>query len=283
MKKKLFVLTLSISMLSALVFGQALAGSVSFSGTLDLSDLKQTSLAWTGCVVSDLPPNPPYPDPLWYFETYQFKVTETGSYDFIMTQPVLGHAPAPTGWAWTNITLYNGQFTPGDPGTHCVDGGNIQTFGPHNLVKDVVYTIVVFADYEGPNWTQLGPYMFDIRGPGDIILLPNPDDRINWDSGLAGPVALYCNDDVLDVWLIDLGSGEGIYQFSFDAWDDTAPDTNTLVKSVGATELWHLTTGEYQLNLAYSPEYGVWKGYAFLFNGCPYDGNGYTNNFDANQ
>jgi hypothetical protein len=276
MKKKLFVLTLSISMLSALVFGQALAGSATFSGTLDLFDLKQAVLGWAGppCTAPDFSPI------LWYYEVHTFKVTVDGTYIFSSNQPSYG---ADSGWAFNDMTLYDGPFTAGDVLTHCVVGTNLTSPRTIALLAGKTYTIVTFSAYQSGVINDLGQYNVTITGPGDVILLPDPDNRINWDSGLAGPVALYCNDDVLDVWLIDLGSGEGIYQFSFDAWDDTAPDTNTLVKSVGATELWHLTTGEYQLNLAYSPEYGVWKGYAFLFNGCPYDGNGYTNNFDANQ
>jgi hypothetical protein len=276
MKKKLFVVGLSMAMLSALAFGEALAASVSISGTLDLADATVANLAYQA-----IPGGPCELYPaliLWHYDVYSFTVTVDGTYNIGVAQPFVGS----NGWAWTDESLYNGPFTPGDPIPHCVDswGPGTQAFP---LVAGHVYTLIVFTyEWNGIN-SGFGKYNVTISGPGNVVLLPDPDNRINWDSGLAGPVALYCNDDVLDVWLIDLGSGEGIYQFSFDAWDDTAPDTNTLVKSVGATELWHLSTGEYQLNLPYSPEYGVWKGYAFLFNGCPYDGNGYTNNFDPQQ
>jgi len=277
MMKKLFVLALSISMLSALVFGEALAGSVSISGVLGPDDAPQANLGWgTPCTLYN---QASFGFPIvFYYELAAFKVTVDGSYNIGWDQPYFYS----NGWAWTDEALYDGPFTPGDPLSNCMGGWNGTQSFP--LVKDHVYYLLIFTFGDTSAFTNgFGQYNVTISGPGNIILLPSPDNRINWDSGLAGPVALYCDGDTLNVWLVDLGSGEGIFQFSWDTWSDTAPATNTLVTSMGAVELWHLSTGEYQVNVPYSPEYGVWKGYAFIFNGCPYNSDGYTNNFDPGQ
>jgi len=99
--------------------------------------------------------------------------------------------------------------------------------------------------------------------------------RINRQS-LPGPVALYCDDDTLEVWDVDPGTGEGALSFSFSAWPTTAPAVNTKLAENGRNSLWHLTSGEFQVNSF--P--GEGKTYAFVFNGCPYDGNGYNANID---
>jgi len=102
------------------------------------------------------------------------------------------------------------------------------------------------------------------------------DGRIN-DESCAGPVALYCTDNALEVWAID-ADGAGSLAFTFSGSFET-PATNTLLKKVGDIELWQLDTGEFQVNA----DAGEGKTYAFVFNGCPYDGNGYNVNLDPND
>jgi len=102
------------------------------------------------------------------------------------------------------------------------------------------------------------------------------DSRINWEAAESGPVAIYCFDDTLEVWDIDAVTGEGALSFTFSAWPTTAPATNTQLAGNGRNSLWQLTSGEIQVNSF--P--GEGKTYAFVFNGCPYDGNGYRANID---
>jgi len=103
------------------------------------------------------------------------------------------------------------------------------------------------------------------------------DGRINPES-CAGPVALYCDDTGLEVWNIDPETGEGSLAFTIDG-NFPMPVSNTLLKKVGDVELWHLTSGEFQVNA----DQGEGKIYAFVFNGCPYDGAGYNANIDPNE
>jgi len=102
------------------------------------------------------------------------------------------------------------------------------------------------------------------------------DGRINSES-CAGPVALYCGDDGLEVWDID-ADGVGSLAFTFSGSFET-PTTNALLMSAGDIQLWQLDTGEFQVNA----DAGEGKTYAFIFNGCPYDGGGYNANIDPNE
>lgn len=103
------------------------------------------------------------------------------------------------------------------------------------------------------------------------------DGRLDRDA-CAGPVALYCDGDTLAVWAIDSITGEGSLLLTFSDWPADAPESNTKLASVGSTQLWQLDTGEFQVNA----DAGEGKTYAFIFNGCPYDGGGYNANIDPN-
>ena len=106
-----------------------------------------------------------------------------------------------------------------------------------------------------------------------------PDGRINLNS-CAGPVALYCDGDVLQAYAIDGETGDGVLAFTFSDWSDVAPSKNTVAASKGDLKLYHLASGEYQMNGHMPNENG--KVYAFVFNGCPYNGEGYSLNLDPN-
>ena len=99
-----------------------------------------------------------------------------------------------------------------------------------------------------------------------------PDGRLDWDSMKAGPVALYCNDDTLDVYAIDPDSGQGVLAFQFSDWPADPPAENTLLKQVGDISLWMLVSGEFEVIAPASDG----KKFAFVFDGCPYGGGGYT-------
>jgi len=120
-------------------------------------------------------------------------------------------------------------------------------------------------------------------GTGNVTLLPLPveacaisDDRIN-SASCAGPVALYCTDNGLEVWDID-ADGVGTLAFTYNGSFDV-PASNTLLQQVGDIQLWVLDSGEFQVNA----DAGEGKTYAFVFNGCPYDGGGYNANIDPNE
>ncbi len=102
------------------------------------------------------------------------------------------------------------------------------------------------------------------------------DDRLDPDA-IAGPVALYCDGRTLNVY--DDTTGPGFLLFSFSDWPSSVPAVNTLLKQVGEVSLWQLTTGEFQIN---APA-GEGKTYVFIFNGCPYDGQGYNASIDPGE
>jgi hypothetical protein len=110
-----------------------------------------------------------------------------------------------------------------------------------------------------------------VQSSGDV-----PDGRLD-PKAIAGPVALYCDGDALSVY--DTSTGDGSLLFSFSAWPGGKPDVNTLLKQAGDVSLWHLITGEYQVNA----DGGEGKTYAFVFNGCPYDGKGYNVSIDPHE
>jgi len=113
---------------------------------------------------------------------------------------------------------------------------------------------------------------------GAIVILPSlcADGRLN-DDACAGPAALYCTDNGLEVWDID-ADGVGTLAFTFSGSFET-PTTNSLLMQAGDVQLWQLDTGEFQVNA----DAGEGKTYAFIFNGCPYDGAGYNANIDPNE
>jgi hypothetical protein len=113
--------------------------------------------------------------------------------------------------------------------------------------------------------------LFDARVSGDAT-----DGRLD-PKAIAGPVALYCDGDALSVY--DTSTGDGSLLFPFSGWPEGKPDVNTLLKQVGDVALWQLTTGEFQVNA----DGGEGKTYAFVFNGCPYDGKGYNVSIDPNE
>jgi hypothetical protein len=130
------------------------------------------------------------------------------------------------------------------------------------------YTIIFSAN--GVMFSKYGMTVTNVQ-PGE----PGATDgRINWDSSKAGPVAMYCDEDTLKVY--DVSKGDGVLALTFSDWPEGKPAVNTLLKSGGGVSLWHLTTGEYQINA----DGGEGKTYAFVFNGCPYDGKGYNVNLD---
>jgi len=102
------------------------------------------------------------------------------------------------------------------------------------------------------------------------------DGRINSES-CAGPVALYCGDNGLEVWDV-AADGVGSLAFTFSGSFET-PSSNALLMSASDIQLWQLDTGEFQVNA----DAGEGKTYAFVFNGCPYDGGGYNANIDPNE
>ena len=146
------------------------------------------------------------------------------------------------------------------------------------VTQIMTYSNPAFTDGElvtvwNPNWDE------EIPGIVDSIASALCTKRINADSSQSGPLALYCKDDVLEVWGINFVTGEGTYLFSWSDWTGDTPAVNTLLKQSGIVTFWHLNTGEYQVS-SFVPE---GKNYAFIFTGCPYNGGGYTNNYDPNQ
>lgn len=92
------------------------------------------------------------------------------------------------------------------------------------------------------------------------------DGRINNVPGrdVAAPVALYCTaGDTIDVYSIDAHSGKGDLVIRF-AKDGEAKQANRLIDSAGGISVSLLTTGEYQVNAAYSGG----KPYVFVWTGC---------------
>jgi hypothetical protein len=98
---------------------------------------------------------------------------------------------------------------------------------------------------------------------------PKVEERIN-SGAVAGPVALYCKGNLLDVYGID-EKGNGFLAFRI-ATNTDIPDQNKLVKTFENIAAYHLSTGEWQINAGPNAEGKV---YVFIFSGCPYQGDGY--------
>jgi len=172
------------------------------------------------------------------------------------------------------ITGYN-YSTTSSTGADVYVGGNYLTFvnGPYGQVGGNTFSYTNPAFVAWATVTAYNPS----TGTGATTICAG-DDRIN-PVDAAGPVALFCDGDTLNAWDINAGTGEGVLAFSFSAWPSAAPAVNTKLAEKGRTSLWQLTSGEFQVNSF--P--GEGKSYAFVFNGCPYDGGGYNANIDPNE
>src|SRR5689334_13409872 len=71
------------------------------------------------------------------------------------------------------------------------------------------------------------PYVTPVTGGNSACAV---DGRINSDD-CAGPVALYCDGDELQVYDIDPETGIGALAFTFSGWPADAPAVNTLLAS----------------------------------------------------
>jgi len=134
------------------------------------------------------------------------------------------------------------------------------------------WTLTV-EDTDMGDWTCFYSYTLDFGGG----TCNTGDDRINSEA-CAGPVALYCAGEGLEVWDVDPDTGAGTLAFTYSGSVEV-PAVNTLLMSAGDIQLWILDTGEFQVNA----DAGEGKTYAFIFNGCPYNGGGYNANLDPNE
>ena len=103
------------------------------------------------------------------------------------------------------------------------------------------------------------------------------DNRINQDA-VSGPVALYCTGSLLDVYGVN-SEGKGYFAFRA-ATNVPIPAETELVKSFENIALYHLASGEWQVNAGPDAE---GKTYVFLFYGCPYFGDGTSWTETGNQ
>lgn len=96
------------------------------------------------------------------------------------------------------------------------------------------------------------------------------DGRINNLPGkdCAAPVAIYCSEDGIDVYLVNPDTGEGTLALRTSKIDLSIPpaDHNQTIASNGNVLLSRLTTGEYQINTIYGKEN---KPYVFVWDQCP--------------
>jgi len=256
---------LALAALLALQTAPAQAGMATISGALATTDIYSADATNTGCVILA-----GYAE---YNDVHPFYVTAAGTYTFtdnFNTLDVFFEIVGPGGFDPTNVTA-NCIAAQGNPSASA------------SLSADTQYYLVVYANVS----LNTGPYEVGVSGPGNIVLgslavaatgeaCSINDGRINPDS-CAGPVALYCGDDGLEVWDID-ADGVGSLAFTYNGSFDV-PAANTLLMSSGDIQLWILDSGEFQVNA----DQGEGKVYAFLFNGCPYDGGGYNANIDPNE
>lgn len=90
------------------------------------------------------------------------------------------------------------------------------------------------------------------------------DGRLQPDA--AAPAAVYCVSSGLQVYGIDSESqGHLVMSISKEALSANAPAENTLLDSVPGIALYHLTTGEFQINATQSDG----KTYVLTWGGCP--------------
>lgn len=103
--------------------------------------------------------------------------------------------------------------------------------------------------------TSLSAICVDNEAEEDVDNLPGPpaanllDGRVNnsQNRDVAAPVAAYCADGNVDIYMIDAKTGAGARVISVPECEG-APESNQLLESVQNISLYWLDSGEYQLN-----------------------------------
>ncbi|MBL8156011.1 MAG: hypothetical protein JNM70_17665 [Anaerolineae bacterium] len=257
------VLVIGIVMLMSLAFASVvLAGSVSWSGTLDTSDGSFDGyLAVFGS-----------PSGTQYYEVQFFTVDAAGVYQIRMDSASFSICSDDGMFA-----LYQGSFNPANPLANRLAGND--DFGSFLPGIDVNLTagtyILVTTSFCN---LDTGTYTNSINGPGNISLSTtdtfNPgDDRINaTGKDRAAPVAIYCTADGITILKIDPATAKGIDPAAIviskaEIDEKGVPESeNLLLADNAGVQLWRLVGGKFQVNTVYPREPG--KPWAANWSGC---------------
>lgn len=258
------ILVIGIMMLMSLAFvSVALAGSVSWSGTLDTGDGSfDGNLAVYG-VPSVL---------RVYYEVQFFTVDAAGVYQIRMDSASFSSCTSDGMFA-----LYQGSFNPASPKANQLAANDDFTGVLPGL--DVNLTagtyILVTTSFCA---SDTGSYTNSINGPGNITLSTtdtfNPgDNRINaTGKDRAAPVAIYCTADGITILKVDPATAKGIdpaaiviSQAEIDEKGVPEQDNLLLADNAGV-QLWRLVGGKFQVNTVYPREPG--KPWIANWSGC---------------
>jgi hypothetical protein len=146
---------ITLAGLLAILAIPVLAGTLSFMGTLSLSDPiyvnGRPDHADCSGQIDDIVPDK------YHFQTRVIQVTVTGTYNFADLR--FGNASLID----IEVAFYNGSFDPLNPKTNCFTSQD--DVGTVNLVAGQQYLISI-TTWDMPN---AGPYGFSLTGPGDVF------------------------------------------------------------------------------------------------------------------
>lgn len=173
---------LSILVLAVLLqfVAPAFAGILSVSGSITTADPLGDQVLTQGT-----PPTGQFGAPLFYYDTYAFTVSSSGTYRFTLNG-VFG-PDSPGGW----YSVYLGDFDPVNPLDNVLHarGGRATTLtSTLALTEGITYEAVITTNL-GFN-TSVSPYEFSILGDGTPSLVPLPATLPLVALGLVGLAAL---------------------------------------------------------------------------------------------
>jgi hypothetical protein len=253
---------LMLALVSVLAISPVHAGSISYSGTLTVTDPTFDRPLETGGGTSGQ---------VTYFDSQEFSVDVSGLYTMTMTSGVFAPSTPDDGFFVLYFESVNGSapltnfYNADDAG----GAGNLPQLVEY-LDEGVTYSLASTTFDAG----QTGSYAVDITGPGIVTLgrSSSPttftDGRINssviQDGG--APVAIYCRTDgSIDVWFISPSSSRGtlIFRVTAERIEDIGipEERNVTLRFLGSVSVSRLTTGEFQVNAPNfdgTPYVGVW-------------------------
>lgn len=258
------VLIIGIMLLLTFAFASvALAGSVSWSGSLDTSD---------GSFDGYLAVFGGSSGTTQYYEVQFFTVDAGGVYQIRMDSASFSSCTDDGMFA-----LYQGSFAPSNPTANRIASnddfvGVLPGLDVNLAAGTYILVTTTFCN------SDTGAYTNSISGPGNISLSTtdtfNPgDDRINaTGKDRAAPVAIYCTADGITILKVDPATAKGIDPAAIvltkaEIDEKGVPESeNLLLADNAGVQLWRLVGGKFQVNTVYPREPG--KPWIANWSGC---------------
>ncbi len=252
------MVVVGLLLLALLMFNPVYAATVTYSGTLAVTDPTFNRPLEDGSGLSGT---------TTYFNFQAFYVDTSGLYTMTMTSGTFAPGTADDGF----FVLYIDSM---DASTPLLNFFNADDAGGAGNLPQLVEYLDAGVTYLLVSTTfdplAVGSYSVQITGPGNITLGATlrlntfSDGRINNSVILDGgaPVAVYCRPDgAIDVWFISPSSSRGTFIFRVTpqriAEIGVPEERNATLRFLGSVSVSRLTTGEFQVN-------------AINFDGTPY-------------